>query len=44
MHKTVNGGGLPGFDNVGELVRAAGGPGGRSREGSPFAACTSDGG
>jgi hypothetical protein len=27
VHKTVNSGGLPGFDNVGELVRAAGGQG-----------------
>ena len=27
VHKTVNGGGLPGFDNVGELVQAAGGQG-----------------
>ena len=27
VHKTVNGGGLPGFDNVGELVKAVGGQG-----------------
>jgi hypothetical protein len=27
VHKTVNSGGLPGFDNVGELVQAAGGQG-----------------
>jgi hypothetical protein len=27
VHKTVNSGGLPGFDNVGELVRALGGQG-----------------
>lgn len=27
VHKTVNSGGLPGFDNVGELVKALGGPG-----------------
>lgn len=27
VHKTVNAGGLPGFDNVGELVKAAGGQG-----------------
>lgn len=27
VHKTVNSGGLPGFDNVGDLVKAAGGPG-----------------
>jgi hypothetical protein len=27
VHKTVNSGGLPGFNNVGELVKAAGGQG-----------------
>ena len=27
VHKTVNAGGLPGFDNVGELVQAVGGQG-----------------
>ena len=27
VHKTVNSGGLPGFDNVGQLVRALGGQG-----------------
>ena len=27
VHKTVNSGGLPGFANVGELVKAAGGQG-----------------
>jgi hypothetical protein len=27
VHKTVNSGGLPGFDNVGELVQAVGGQG-----------------
>jgi hypothetical protein len=27
VHKTVNAGGLPGFANVGELVKAAGGQG-----------------
>jgi hypothetical protein len=27
VHKTVNSGGLPGFDNVGELVKALGGQG-----------------
>jgi hypothetical protein len=27
MHKTVNSGGLPGFDNVGELVQTVGGQG-----------------
>ena len=27
VHKTVNSGGLDGFDNVGELVKALGGPG-----------------
>jgi hypothetical protein len=27
VHKTVNHGGLAGFDNVGELVKALGGPG-----------------
>ena len=27
VHKTVNSGGLPGFDNVGELVQALGGQG-----------------
>ena len=27
VHKTVNSGGLPGFDNVGELVGALGGQG-----------------
>jgi hypothetical protein len=27
VHKTVNSGGLPGFDNVGELVQAFGGQG-----------------
>ena len=27
VHKTVNAGGLTGFDNVGELVKAAGGQG-----------------
>ena len=27
VHKTVNSGGLPGFDNVGDLVRALGGQG-----------------
>jgi hypothetical protein len=27
VHKTVNSGGLPGFDNVGDLVQAAGGQG-----------------
>lgn len=27
VHKTVNSGGLPGFNNVGELVRALGGQG-----------------
>jgi hypothetical protein len=27
VHKTVNSGGLPGFDNVGELVQAVGGEG-----------------
>ena len=27
VHKTVNGGGLTGFDNVGELVKFAGGEG-----------------
>ena len=27
VHKTVNGGGLPEFDNVGELVKAVGGQG-----------------
>ena len=27
VHKTVNSGGLTGFDNVGELVKAAGGQG-----------------
>ena len=27
VHKTVNSGGVPGFDNVGELVQALGGQG-----------------
>ena len=27
VHKTVNSGGLPGFNNVGELVQALGGQG-----------------
>ena len=27
VHKTVNSGGLPGFNNVGELVKALGGQG-----------------
>ena len=27
VHKTVNAGGVPGFDNVGELVTALGGQG-----------------
>ena len=27
VHKTVNSGGLPGFDNVGDLVQAVGGQG-----------------
>jgi hypothetical protein len=27
VHKTVNSGGLPGFDNVGQLVQALGGQG-----------------
>jgi hypothetical protein len=27
VHRTVNSGGLPGFDNVGELVQAGGGQG-----------------
>lgn len=27
VHKTVNSGGVPGFDNVGQLVQALGGPG-----------------
>lgn len=27
VHKTVNSGGLPGFDNVGQLVKALGGQG-----------------
>lgn len=27
VHKTVNSGGLPGFNNVGELVKAVGGQG-----------------
>jgi hypothetical protein len=27
VHKTVNSGGLPGFNNVGELVQAVGGQG-----------------
>ena len=27
VHKTVNSGGVPGFDNVGELVKAVGGQG-----------------
>ena len=27
VHKTVNNGGLPGFDNVGDLVQAVGGQG-----------------
>ena len=27
VHKTVNSGGLPGFGNVGELVKAVGGEG-----------------
>jgi hypothetical protein len=27
IHKTVNSGGLEGFDNVGQLVKAAGGQG-----------------
>jgi hypothetical protein len=27
VHKTVNSGGLPGFNNVGDLVRAVGGRG-----------------
>lgn len=27
VHKTVNSGGLPGFGNVGDLVKAVGGPG-----------------
>ena len=27
VHKTVNSGGVPGFDNVGQLVKAVGGQG-----------------
>jgi hypothetical protein len=27
VHKTVNSGGVPGFDNVGDLVKVAGGQG-----------------